>query len=191
MTESYLVPYGELTEADAQEYIEQSKKALLDLAASELKISPNKVVIRDIQVAQDGSPNDWGDIQLANSVSANAQGWHIASASLSANQLANIINSGEKIDDNKWVVFYGVVDLSSEADLDAIQFERGSDTLQVVATEDIYAYENSPEGGIFSEPVLYEQNDPITIKLRYATTVEKHTVLQGFIAEQPGQRVSQ
>lgn len=151
----------------------------------------SSVAVRDVQIKQDGSPNDFGDFQLANAVTASAQGWHIDAASLTANTLSSILTSGEQVPDNKFVVWYGFVDLSDVSDLDAVKFDRGADTLGYFEVEDVYAYGDAPNGAVFAEGVPYKQNDPIDLKLRYATgTAARRTVILGVIAEETSVRLS-
>jgi len=185
-----IIPLGELD----PETIWQIRKTVVDVlrrrASEKLKLPPDQIVIREVVVGDESNAADFVDLDVKTAVVSGQQYWAQDANDLTDNTLSSILASGEKVPDNKYIAFYGFVDLTANPDLVAIRFKRGSDTLDFWYVEHCYAYPDK-KGGMIYGAILYDEKDPIDIEMEFKDgSVDKNVVILGYIAERYGETIT-
>ena len=185
-----IIPLGELD----PETIWQIRKTVVDVlrrrASEKLKLPPDQIVIREVVVGDESNAADFVDLDVKTAVVSGQQYWAQDANDLTDNTLSSILASGEKVPDNKYISFYGFIDLTANPDLVAIRFKRGSDTLDFWYVEHCYAYPDK-KGGMIYGAILYDEKDPIDIEMEFKDgSVDKNVVILGYIAERYGETIT-
>ena len=185
-----IIPLGELD----SETIWQIRKTVVDVlrrrASEKLKLQPDQIVVREVIVGDESNAANFVDLDVKTAVVSGQQYWAQDANDLTDNTLSSILASGEKVPDNKYVAFYGFVDLTNNPDLVAIRFKRGSDTLDFWYVEHCYAYPDK-KGGMIYGAILYDEKDPIDIEMEFKDgSVDKNVVILGYIAERYGETIT-
>jgi len=185
-----IIPLGELD----PETIWQIRKTVVDVlrrrASEKLKLPPDQIVIREVVVGDESNAADFVDLDVKTAVVSGQQYWAQDANDLTDNTLSSILASGEKVPDNKYIAFYGFIDLTANPDLVAIRFKRGSDTLDFWYVEHCYAYPDK-KGGMIYGAILYDEKDPIDIEMEFKDgSVDKNVVILGYIAERYGETIT-
>jgi len=185
-----IIPLGELD----PETIWQIRKTVVDVlrrrASEKLKLPPDQIVIREVVVGDESNAADFVDLDVKTAVVSGQQYWAQDANDLTDNTLSSVLASGEKVPDNKYIAFYGFVDLTANPDLVAIRFKRGSDTLDFWYVEHCYAYPDK-KGGMIYGAILYDEKDPIDIEMEFKDgSVDKNVVILGYIAERYGETIT-
>ena len=161
--------------------------------------SPDKVAVREVMVGAQTGIADFVDLTVKTAVVTGQEFWGQAAADITANALSSILSTNFKVPDDKVIVFFGFTDLTSNPDLVAIKFERGSDTLDIWQVQHCYkskeevggmTFTTDPAGNLVPYCISYVQNDPVTIKMLFKTSSDKSVVLLALIGERFGDRIS-
>ena len=185
-----IIPLGELD----SETIWQIRKTVVDVlrrrASEKLKLQPDQIVVREVIVGDESNAANFVDLDVKTAVVSGQQYWAQDANDLTDNTLSSILAPGEKVPDNKYIAFYGFVDLTNNPDLVAIRFKRGSDTLDFWYVEHCYAYPDK-KGGMIYGAILYDEKDPIGIEMEFKDgSVDKNVVILGYIAERYGETIT-
>lgn len=186
-----IIPLGELSTADKQAIrdfaIQKGKEKAVEIGIA----SMDNLVARDIVFFDTGAANDWGDMDAGGTDAvAGQEHWLHDASKFTAGDLSAINLGTTSVPDSKVWVFFGFVDLSAAPELTAIQFRRGSDDIAFWEVEQCYAYANET-GGMIKGVIIYEQNDPISI--RFNTTggvTDLQIPLLGYVIERYGERIT-
>jgi len=179
-------------------------EALRQRLALALNTTKQQICVRDLLIGAPSCTTDWVDLEYLTAATANSKKQVIDSTSITAYTFSSVLASGETVPDNKMIAFFGFYDqttLANGVDLDAIRFKRGADVLDIWNVADMY-----PEGirgagfvgahhvrGVVASPqdiIVYNQNDPVTIEMRFDTAADKTVGLYGLIAERWGTHIS-
>jgi hypothetical protein len=179
-------------------------EALRQRLALALNTNKSQICVRDLIIGAPSCTTDWVDLEYLTAATANKKKQIIDATSITAYTFSSVLAAGETVPDNKMIAFFGFWDqtvLANGVDLDAIRFKRGADVLDIWKVDDMY-----PEGiagagfvgcqhvrGIVSSPndiIVYNQNDPVTIEMRFDTAADKTVGLYGVIAERWGTYIS-
>jgi hypothetical protein len=134
---------------------------------------------------------------------SNASGWIVDSSGIPATAFTSILSSGSTIPDNKFMAFYGgfenpIAGLAAATGVSAgvataWLLQKGAGTEAIWSYEEAYAW-SEPWGFIANQPVYYEQNSSIDIKiLGNATSKNAFDVpvgLLGLTCEKLGENIS-
>jgi hypothetical protein len=159
----------------------------------------DEVAVRELIIGDEANAADFVDLNVRTAVVSGQEFWGQDSANIAANQFSSVIATGEKVPDNKVVVFYGFTDLTPNPDLVAIKFVRGSDTLDIWEVEHCYksteevgglAFTTDVAGNLVPYCVAYVQNDPIDIQMIFKSASDKNVVLLALIGERYGEHIS-
>lgn len=187
---SLVIPLGAIPFERFMEIREGVAAALKERAARKLRMSPENIIVRDIVVGDSTNANDWVDLDVRTAVTTGQQFWGQDAADLTSNQLSSILAAGERIPDNKFVVFFGWVDLTPNPDLVKIRFKKGQEVLDVWYAEHVYAWKDVV-GGVIEGGVFYDEKEPIDIQMEFKDgSVDKYVALFGLIAEPSGETVT-
>ena len=85
------------------------------------------------------------------------------------------------IPDQKFVLFYGLANLSPDPGIIAIKFERGAETLGEFHFQDMYL--RDIPAILFERPVRYFQGEPIKVSFYSTKTQSEELVLFALVAE--------
>ena len=136
--------------ADIKALEAQVEKALLDMAARELGVPADQIVVRDADPEEDFglSTKDW----TVTPATANAYNTYI----------------NKTIDDNKFVAIYGVAAVDAD-NVTLIKFSSGAKVLDIWDISHTQILQNKFR--ITKSPILVRQNTQIKIEL-YATSTD-------------------
>lgn len=183
-----LVALDDLDSKTRQEIIEAATGLARSASAQINNVDESEIAVRAMVFGDGTNSTDFEDLTGKTATVAGMEHWAEDSADLTGGDLSSIINANEKVDDNKVFVFFGFKDFSIDKDLTAIQFKRGSDTLAFWGTEHCYGKE---DGGMVFEILVYEQNDPIDIKMNFRSgAADKNVVLLALVGEKYGEQLS-
>ena len=197
-----LYPVQELDRKFIQRIKDATKLKLLEKATNGWKKSPGDFVIREV-IFGDSTVTDVYDIEPKTAVTAGIPQWAFDAADLTADDLSSVVKAGEELDDGVWIGFYGYYDLSCEGSeltgaadtpvssgpITAVEFVRGSSTLDFWKTEHLYGYNEAV--GITDTPVIFEENEKIDIKIcSTEATEDKFAGLRGYICEPYGRNIA-
>ncbi len=161
--------------------------------------SYDKVAVRELMIGDKEDAADFVDLGVGIPVVTGQEFWGQYSEDIAANQFSSVIATGEKVPDNKVIVFFGFTDLTPNPDLVAIKFVRGSDTLDIWEVEHCYksteevgglAFATDAAGNLVPYCVAYVQNDPIDIQMIFKESSDKNVVLLALIGERYGEHIS-
>lgn len=172
--EIQLVPLAELGDGQAAYIRNQCIEIALAKVSKELKMAPEKLIVRDIQPSVD-------------------LGYGVASWNEVTGAVANtyeVMTSGTMAD-MRFVALYGIKDDSPEVNVSKVKVNIGGSDKTVWQLEALYSVNGDARVGLAPTPVLIPQNKPYTIS-RYVlnATSAAHIVLKGFVVEPRGRTIS-
>jgi len=173
-TEIQLVPLAELGDGQAAYIRNQCIEIVLAKVSKELKMAPEKLIVRDIQ------PN----VDLGYTVAS----WNeVTGATAGAYEE---MTSGTMAD-MRFVALFGVKDDSPEVNVSKVKVNLGGSDKTVWQLEALYSANGDARVGLAPTPVLIPQNKPYTIS-RYVLNINSaaHIVLKGFVIEPRGRTIS-
>ncbi len=168
-TETQLIPIQELATGQAASIRNGAIRATVQKAASELKLPPDKLLVRAIQ------PKDDLDYTLAT--------WYERTGATAA---AYETMSTGTMGADRFIGIYGVQDESSEINCPLIRIKVGNSIKAIWNLQDLYS-EEGPRIGISPSVVIIPPNQIYTIE-RYVenATSPARLVLKGFVVERVG-----
>lgn len=196
-----VIPFSDLPLEYRVAAYENAIKTVKELMVKEgIVDSYDKVAVRELMIGDESNAADFVDLNVKTAVVTGQEGWGQDANDLTNYTFSSILATGEKVPDNKVIVFFGFTDLTSNPDLIAIRFRRGSDILDVWEVE--HCYKSSEEvggmtfttdaaGNLVPYCVSYVQNDPIDIQMVFKDgSVDKQVVLLALIGERYGENIS-
>ena len=196
-----VIPFSDLPLEYRVAAYENAIKTVKELMVKEgIVDSYDKVAVRELMIGDKPNAADFVDLGVKTAVATGQEGWGQDANDLTNYKFSSILATGEKVPDNKVIVFFGFTDLTPNPDLIAIRFRRGSDILDVWEVE--HCYKSSEEvggmtfttdaaGNLVSYCVSYVQNDPIDIQMVFKDgSVDKQVVLLALIGERYGENIS-
>lgn len=185
-------PIQELTRQDIWQKKRQVAHNLVQkLLARDVISKADDAVVREVVIGDEDNATDFVDLDYKNAVTSGQESQAIDSASLTQDQFSDILASGETVDDNKTIGFYGFSDKDTCPSLTRIRFADGSANLAVYEVEHCYPYINSGVTGIFRRGVYYEEKDQIKIQTAFRDADIDHNVMfHGLVAERWGHNIS-
>lgn len=195
-----VIPFSDLPqELRVAAYRNAIKKVKQLMVKEGIVRTEDEVAVRELMIGDEANAADFVDLNVRTAVVSGQEFWGQDSADIAANQFSSVIATGEKVPDNKVVVFYGFTDLTPNPDLVAIKFVRGSDTLDIWEVEHCYksteevgglAFTTDVAGNLVPYCVAYVQNDPIDIQMIFKSASDKNVVLLALIGERYGEHIS-
>ena len=187
-----IIPLGELTQMDMKAIRDIAQRTLIQkMIEARIVTRPDEVKIREPIYGDESNATDFVDLNtVATPAVTGQEHWLIDASAFTAGDFSNILATGEKVDDNKMLAFFGFYDLSPVPELTAIRFKRGSDVLDIWEVEQSYVYGEKP-GGMTKDIIIYGQNDPIAIELNVTGgSTDLRVGFFAYIAERYGEQVS-
>jgi len=175
-TEIQLVPLSELGDGQAAYIRNTCIEIVLKIVSKELKMAPEKLIVRDIQPGV--------DLGYSSTIAS----WNeVTGATASAYETMTSGTMG----DVRFVALYGVKDDSSEVNVSKVKVVVGGSDKTVWQLEALYSANGGARVGLAPTPVVIPQNKPYTIS-RYVLNVSSaaHIVLKGFVVEPRGRTIS-
>jgi len=163
-----IIPVNQVTIADVKAVKEQLERALIELTAKVLEISPEEVVVRE------GLPTE---LAFATDV------WE---QSLSAGENTTVDTN---VPERKFFGFFAVGNLAADPLTTFVRFESRAFVYDIWTLEKLYTHKEVPEGISF-EPVVYRQKEPIKI-IQYAKVAGTDKLYLRFLVAEPvGETIS-
>ncbi len=185
-----VIPLGAIPYERFEEIRETVARQLRMRAAQKLKMNPDNITVRDLVVGDSTNAADFVDLDVRTAVTTGQQFWGQDANDLTSNQLSSILASGERVDDNKFIAFFGFVDLTANPDLVKIRFKRGQQVLDLWYVEHVYAWKEVI-GGVIPGAIFYDEKDPIDIQMEFKDgSVDKYVALFALIAEPAGEQIA-
>lgn len=195
-----VIPFSDLPqELRVAAYRNAIKKVKQLMVKEGIVRTEDEVAVRELMIGDEANAADFVDLNVRTAVVSGQEFWGQDSADITPNHFSSVIATGEKVPDNKVVVFYGFTDLTPNPDLVAIKFVRGSDTLDIWEVEHCYksteevgglAFTTDVAGNLVPYCVAYVQNDPIDIQMIFKSASDKNVVLLALIGERYGEHIS-
>lgn len=195
-----VIPFSDLPqELRVAAYRNAIKKVKQLMVKEGIVRTEDEVAVRELMIGDEANAADFVDLNVRTAVVSGQEFWGQDSADITPNRFSSVIATGEKVPDNKVVVFYGFTDLTPNPDLVAIKFVRGSDTLDIWEVEHCYksteevgglAFTTDVAGNLVPYCVAYVQNDPIDIQMIFKSASDKNVVLLALIGERYGEHIS-
>ena len=167
--ETQLIPIQELSTGQASAIRNGAIRAVVTMASKQLKISPDKLLVRPIQ------PKNDLDYSLAT--------WYEVTGATTA--AYETMSTGTMAAD-RFIGIYGVQDESSVINCTLLKFSVGNSIKAIWNLQDLYS-ELGPRVGFSPSVVVIPQNIPYTIS-RYVENIyaAASIVLKGFVVERVG-----
>lgn len=195
-----VIPFSDLPqELRVAAYRNAIKKVKQLMVKEGIVRTEDEVAVRELMIGDEANAADFVDLNVRTAVVSGQEFWGQDSADITPNRFSSVIATGEKVPDNKVIVFYGFTDLTPNPDLVAIKFVRGSDTLDIWEVEHCYksteevgglAFTTDVAGNLVPYCVAYVQNDPIDIQMIFKSASDKNVVLLALIGERYGEHIS-
>ena len=168
---SFVIPASEFEIADIAAIKQQVIDALMSVATRMTGLTPEQLVVRNLLPKT--------DLGLANEY------WE--TPSLTANDWTNYFT--KQLDDQQFIVFYGVANLSPDPKVTALRFKVGSGTgtktLDVIQLEELYTNTERTDG-FFKRPIIYKERQYANIDVYSKATGTEPLMLRGFVIEPAG-----
>ena len=178
-TETQLIPIQELGKGQAASIRNGAIAAVVQKASVELKISPDKLIVRGIR------PKEDLDYTLAT--------WYEKSGASTAVYETMSTGAGTATKDkDRYIGIYGVQDESSEINCPKIRLKVGNSIKAIWMLQDLYSENGEgPRIGFSPSVVIIPPNVPYTIE-RYVENAASpaRIVLKGFVVERFGKTLS-
>ena len=167
----FVIPTHELDIGDVVSIKQQVIDALLRVATRMTGLDKGQLVVRNILPATDlGLPSE-----------------HWETPALTANDWTNYFT--KQLDEQQFVAFYGVTNLSPDPKVTALRFKvgqgAGTKTLDVIQLEELYSNTMKTEG-YFKKPILYKQRQYVNVDVYATAAGTEPLVLRGFVVEPAG-----
>jgi len=153
---------------DEIEQIEGNAKAALQAAISSVGKQPQAYVTRDILPVE-----DLGLSSESFTFTYSATGWQ------------NIVS--QTLPEDKFIVIYGVEFTTPYPLTGALKFYRNVDPLFVVSVPKVLGYDTPV---IYFNPIVWSQNQTLTISAYANATGTEYMVLKGYVAELCGKTIA-
>lgn len=131
-------------------------------------------------------------------------GWLQDSSDLTADEYSSIFSTGERLNDDTVIIWYGLQDMSPQSTVDtrantggnagrgalsSIRFNRGSSDIDIWGTEHLYTNENVV--GFTDRVVQYLEKQDIDLQMRFTDDdSNKHIGLRGYLFEKAGKQMN-
>lgn len=174
--ELQLIPIAELATGQAAAIRNGAISAVLQRAVPVLRVSQDKIIVRDIQ------PYSGGDLDFT------YRTWYETTGA-SAN-VYETMTSGT-ISDRRFIGIYGIKDSAEYASVSKIRIKVGNSIKAIWQLEGLYSLNGGPRIGFSPSVVLIPPNTPYTIE-RFVLDASAPTqiVLKGFVVEAYGKVLS-
>jgi len=167
----FLIPASELEVADIQAIRQKVIDALFSVAMKMTGLSRDQLVVRNTLPST--------DLGLTNEV------W--VTPSLTANSWTNYFTN--QLDDQRFVAFYGIANLSSDPIATAVRFKLGSGTgtktLDVIQFEDLYS-DSQRIDGYLKRPIIYKEKQYVNVDVYAKSSGTEPLVLKSLTVEPAG-----
>ena len=159
-----VIPAQEMTISEIRAIREAAiNEAVNTLIKKGIVSSRDECVIR-APILGDSSSTDFRDLDAKATVAVTGmQEWLVDTTEVTAGDLADLLTTGETVNDDTAIVFYGVANLGGDKDWIAIQFLKGAKTLTYWNLEHIHAYTDKVLG-YSMDFASYGPNETIIIK---------------------------
>jgi len=168
---SYVIPASELEVADIMSIKQQVIDALFGVAMKMTGLGKDQLIVRSVLPATDlGLSNEY---------------WE--TPSLTANDWTNYFT--HQLEDQAFIAFYGVANLSADPKVTAVRFKLGSGagtkTLDVVQLEDLYS-DNTRVDGYFKRPIIYKHKQYANVDVYSKAAGTEPLILKSLVVEPAG-----
>jgi len=169
-TEIQLIPQAELSTGQAANIRNGARDAVVIQAARELRLSPNKLLVRDIDPLTD--------------LDYSKASWHELTGATA--DVYETMSTGTMAD-WRYMGIYGVQDYSESINVSKIKINVGGSDKAIWFLENLYSINGGPRIGFSPSVVLIPQRKLYTIS-RYVLNANypAHIVLRGFVVEAVG-----
>ena len=175
--ETQLIPIQETSTGQPAAIRNGAIKAVVQKASIELKISPDKLLVRGIRPKAD--------------LDYTYETWYeVTGASSAAYETMSTGGTASK-DADRYIGIYGVQDESNEINCPLVRIKVGNSIKVIWNLQDLYNDNEGPRVGLSPSVVIIPPNTPYTIE-RYVenTASPARIVLKGFIVERIGKTYS-
>jgi len=174
VTEIQLIPFAELSTGQAAGIRNGARDAVIAQAARELRLSPDKLLVRDIDPKED---LDYSRASWDEQTGATADAYETMSTGTMA--------------DRRYIGIYGVQDNSESVNVSKIKINVGASDKAIWFLENLYSINGGPRIGFSPSVVLIPQRKLYTIS-RYVLEASSpaQIVLKGFVVEAYGRLLS-
>lgn len=188
----YVIPLAELSGEERQVLRDKVEAVIVsEMLKKRIVTIPDEIVVRDLVVGDKANAADFVDLDVLTAVVTGQQHWAQDANDLTDNSLSSILASGEKVPDDKIIIFYGFYDRTPNPDLVSLQFKRGETVMGFWHTQHCYVRTDEIPGGMAKEPVIYYPNDPIDVRMCFVDgTVDKEVGMYALIAEKRGEIIA-
>ena len=167
----YLIPAIEMTIEDVSSIKVQVIDAVMSIATRMTGLTPDQLVIRNILPKTDlGLTNEYSE-----------------TPTLTANDWTNYFT--RQLNNQQFMVFYAVADLSPDPKATALRFKVGSGggtkTLDVVHLEELFANSERADGYL-KRPIIYKETQYVNVDVYSKAAVSEPLILRGFVVEPAG-----
>jgi len=189
-----IIPLSDIPAEKLEMYRRQAIEAMLAAAEKNLKIPRSRLIIREAWCGDADAATDFVDFDWKTDIIAGGQFWGQDAADLTANDLSSWMKAGSKVPDRKNWGIYGFLDLTPTPDLTAISLEKGMEVKDLWQVE--HCYGKAPYGGISIgrdgkvRIAVWNQNDPIDVRMCFKSSADKFVVLFALVAEEVGERIT-
>lgn len=215
-----LIPYQALSRSQIESLKVATKVELVRRASKELDVAPSALIIRDLMYGDsDGTlGNGFVDVGFDVDQTANGVFWGQDATSFgTANDYDDLsITTGtfSEVQDGRFYGFYGAGELQNKGgvltgpqtgtmpsmgSILGVKFKTGGKTKDVWNTEGLYglgldvsgfAFDVNSDGTFVPSPVIYEENNPITIQMMSSeVSLDKFFALRGYVVEKWTNRI--
>ena len=160
-----IIPVQELTVSEIRAIREQAKEQAFQVLVKKGVVSSMEDCVFRQVVLGDSSSTNFRDLDAATAAVTGQQEWLIDSSVVTAGDLINVLASGETVNDDTAIVFYGVANLGGDRDWIAVRFQKGAKILTYWNLEHLYAY-NDKVLGYSADFAVYGPNDVIKIDMQ-------------------------
>lgn len=167
----YVIPASELNVEDIISIKQQVIDALFKVAMKMTGLTKDQLVVRNLLPKTDlGLTNEY---------------WE--TPSLTANDWTNYFT--KQLDQQQFVVFYGVANLSPSPKATALRFKvgrgEGTKTLDVIQLEELYT-NTVRSDGFFKRPIIYKERQYVNVDVYSKAAGTEPLMLRGFAVEPAG-----
>jgi len=190
------IPVEQLTNRQLWDYEMEVKRKLLEQAKkTQTGTTDRDWIIREGVWGRAGT--DVTDFTMRTAqIAAGDQHYAQDQADITVDALSSVLATGSTIEDNTFVAFWGLGDLSPEggnltgaADISppvgsliGVSFHRGGSRLSHWNTQDMYTQDTPML--VAEEPIIYEQNEKIDLKMEFSEAAEdKFIIFRVFVCE--------
>lgn len=167
----YIIPSSELEVDDIMAIRQKIVDALLEIATRMTGLDESQLVVRNTLPMED--------------LGFSSETWQ--TPALTANAWTNYFT--HKIDEQRFIAFYGVSVLSTDPVTTAVRFKLGSGggtkTLDVIEIEDLYSDQNRIDGYL-KRPLIYKETQYVNVDLFAKASGSDNLILKSLTVEPAG-----